>query len=89
MTEYKEVSRVKGNKPAGDATPLCSDWWEAILHLRISVRARSMSGRIIKDHLITEGRELRHAVDKSEGRNRPLPGSISGFLQWFLLAETS
>ena len=89
MTEYKEVSRVKGNKPAGDATPLCSDWWEAILNRSLSDRARSMSRSSIKDHLSSEGRELRHAVDKSEGRNRPLPGSISGFLQWFLLAETS
>lgn len=64
MTAYKEVSGVRGKKPAGDATPLCSHWWEAIPHLRISIRARAMSQRSITDHLITEGQELCRPADK-------------------------
>lgn len=64
MTQHtKKGAELRGTGPGGEATLWYWWWWEAGAHQ--SIRESSTSQGSIKDHYISEDRELGHLADKT------------------------
>lgn len=64
MTQHtKKGAELRGTGLGGEATPWYWWWWEAGAHQ--SIRESSTSQGSIKDHYISEDRELGHLADKT------------------------